>query len=69
MSKRKAVEVHCCFEEWDRENHRMGHCHDVATHHIGNKKVCKFHADYAMSIRDRLPGNHDTRARLLEKAK
>lgn len=57
MAKKKVVEQ-CCFEEWDSKNRRMGHCESIATHRIGNKKVCKFHGDYAMAIREHMPGNH-----------
>lgn len=50
MAKQK-VDVRCCFEEWDREHHCMGTCKKVATHKLGNAKLCEEHALYSQSVR------------------
>lgn len=42
----------CCFEEWDREKHEMGHCKEKATKQFGINWVCDFHFRYASSLRD-----------------
>jgi hypothetical protein len=59
--------VQCSFEEWDKERHAMGHCREIATHRIGNRKLCKAHADYAMSLRNHMSGvDHRVAAHPLE---
>jgi hypothetical protein len=48
----------------------MGHCHDIATHRIGNRKLCKYHADYSMSLRDRMSGvDHSVKPHQLEESR
>jgi hypothetical protein len=45
------LKVQCCFEEWDREKHEMGHCPAIATKKIGRNYLCDFHAEYVAFYR------------------